>query len=283
MGSTDWNVVQTGRGWACGVHALPETELRRLLDDPAALLWRHLHRPVKIGHSSLMVEAELPLSRRPMRVAYKQYRPRSWWKSLCGLLRRSRARNAWNLGHRLLALGIPTARPLAICQPRGSWLFRTSYLATEWIEAAENLHLYGWRLAAQPLQHRLRSAARCAESLGCLVGRLHAQGIAHRDLKGANLLVAQQGDRLSAWLIDVDGLRFPPRLSGRRRAANLARLAAGLGAHPWLTRTVSCRFLRAYVGQFPPGVIGWKPLWREVAARSRRIVARKRRNRQQPL
>ena len=277
MGEPDHMVISASGGQAYGVDGLPQDELRRLLQDPADLLWRNLHRPVKIAHGSLMVEAELTISGTPVHVAYKQYRPRNWWKSLWGGLRRGRAARAWRLGHRLIARGIRTARPLAMCQPRGPWHFRTSYLATEWIEGAENLHLFFWRLASRDIHRRLRCAARCAESLGRLVGRMHALRIAHRDLKGANLLVVQRGDRLSTYLIDVDGVRFRRRLSSARRAANLARLAVGIEAHPWVTRTVCCRFLRAYAGEFPSGTIAWKQLWHQVAGRSRRIVRRKRR------
>ena len=283
MGEPDCTVLYAGRDKAFGTHGLPQTDLKRLLADPAALLWRNLHRPVKIGHGSLMVEAELPISGVLVHVAYKQYRPRNWWKSLCNGFRRGRAEWAWRLGHDLLARGIPTARPLAMCRPRGPWFFRTSYLATEWIERAENLHLFFWRLAARPIDQRLRSAARCAESLGHLVGRMHASQIAHRDLKGANLLVARRGDRLATYLVDVDGVRFCKRLSPTRRAANLARLAAGIEAHPWVTRTVCRRFLRAYASHFPRGTISWKPLWRRVSARSRHMVRRKRRGGQQVL
>ena len=162
-------------------------------------------------------------------------------------------------------------------------LFRTSYLATEWIEDAENLHLWGWRVAILEESRRLPLAARCAESLGQLVGRLHAEQIDHRDLKGANLLVARRGDRLTTYLIDVDGVRFCSRLPPARRAANLARLAAGLEAHPWVTPSILCRFLRAYVREHDPGTIGWKALWRAVSRRALRNTRRKRRRGRQVL
>jgi tRNA A-37 threonylcarbamoyl transferase component Bud32 len=112
---------------------------------------------------------------------------------------------------------------------------------------------------------------------------MHASQIAHRDLKGANLLVSATGDRMMVYLIDVDGVRICRHVSPARRAANLARLAAGIEAHPWVTRTMYCRFLRAYVRQFPPGRIAWKALWRDVSVRSRRIVIRKRRRGEQVL
>ncbi len=290
------NEVRSVAGKAYGASDLPEAELRRLLNDPDGLLWRNLHSfnnrgPVKIDHNGLMVKAELilgehALAAAPVQVAYKQYRCRNAWKSLCSLFRRSRARRAWHASHGLLARQIATPRPLAMCELRRGWLFtrrRESYLATEWIEAAENLHLAGWRWADQPGHRRLRWAARCATSLGRLIGRMHAAGVAHRDLKGANLLVVGQGDRLATYLVDVDAVRIGRRVGRSRRAANLARLAVAVEAHPWLTRTVCCRFVRAYCDQFPSGQIDWKPLWRDVAARSRRIVRRKRRRGKQVL
>jgi len=283
----DYTVLRTTGGKAYGVRDLRRSELRRLLDDPDALLLESIDRPVKISRESLIVEAELLLNDRVVRVACKRYRPRNRWKAFCRLFRRSRARCAWGLGRALLAGGIPTARPLAMCEIRRFRFSHTSYLLTLWIENAENLHLYGWRLADHPIDQRLRVAARCAESLGRLIGRMHALRIAHRDLKGANLLVAfpdgeKQNDRLETYLIDLDGMRVCRRLSAARRAANLARLAAGIEAHPWVTPAVCRRFVRAYVDQFPPGTIAWKALWRDVAARSLRIVQRKRR-RNQPV
>lgn len=275
--------LRTGRGWACGVGDLADGQLRRLLEDPDGLLWRHLDRPVKIDHDSLMVQAQLPLDRGPVPVAYKRYRPRNWWKSFCSLFRRSRARRAWRLGHALLARRISTARPLAVCEPRRPPVSGTCFLATEWIESAENLHLAGWQWKSRPGPERHRWAARCAESLGRLLGRLHALKFAHRDLKAANLLVVEDGPSVATYLIDLDGLRPRRRLSSRRRASNLARLAVGLHAHPWVSRTICCRFLRTYALQFPPGTINCKPLWHAVAAHTRRLTARQLRRGEQIL
>ncbi len=175
-----------------------------------------------------------------------------------------------------------TAPAIAACQPR-AWPSRsTSYLATAWIEGAENLHHFGWRLAAYGPDRRLRWAARCAESLGRLVGRMHAAGIANRDLKGVNLLVVQHGDDLQTYLVDLDGVRLTKGLSLKERAANLARLAVSVQAHQWVSRGVYRRFLRAYAAQFTPQTVAWKPLWRAVAARAQAIIRRKRR-RGQPI
>jgi len=270
----DFIHLKTAGGTACGSPRLAEGQLRRVLADPDDLLWRHADRPVKISHESLMVEAELRLRDGSVRAAYKRYRPRNWWKALLGLIGPSRAFRDFRRAAALLARNVGTAGPLLACRPRG-WRRATSYLATEWIEGAENLHLWGWRLARCPARQRLRSAARAAESLGHLVGRMHAAGIAHRDLKAANLLVLEGPQDVAAYLVDLGGMRLAGRLSPARRAADLARLAVGLTAHPWVPRAVAYRFLRAYAAEFPPGRIAWKDVWRAVAARSRALVRRK--------
>ena len=272
-----YTAVRHPCGEAYGVRDLAEEELVRILEDPEDLLWRNLDRPVKLGHGGLMVEAELPSIHGPIHVAYKCYRPQNWWKAMCGLWRRGRGFRGWYLGQALVQRKLATARPLALWLPRGGRLRHHSYLAVEWIEGAENLHLYGWRLAGLPPAERLRRAGRVAESLGRLIGRMHAWQIAHGDLKGSNLLVLQQGQRVDTYLIDVEDVRITNRLSANRQVADLARLAASIEAHPWVTRTIRCRFLRAYVGQFPPGSVVWKPLWHRVGRRSRQITRRKRR------
>lgn len=268
---------------ARGIGELPNSLFRRIAENPADFLWQNLVRPVKISHESIIVEAELPLDDHTVRVAYKQFRPRNWWKALCAWFRSSRAFDGWQRGRLLMAHGISTARPIFACRGRGWHSPGTSYLATQWIEGSENLHVWGWRLADCPLAFRLRRAAQCAESLGHLIGRMHAACITHRDLKAANLLVVEEGNQVTTWLVDLDGMRAGNNVSPERRASDLARLAVGLTAHAWVSRTICRRFLRAYATEFPPGTIDWKALWRAIVIHSARNVRRKRRRGQQVL
>jgi hypothetical protein len=60
-------------------------------------------------------------------------------------------------------------------------------------------------------------------------------------------------------------------------------LAAGLAAHPWVTRSICGRFLRAYLEEFPQECIDWKPLWRAIARKTAGIIRRKQRRGQQVL
>jgi len=200
-------------------------------------------------------------------VAYKRGRGRSWWKAFTLNFRRSRALCAWKLGHALLLRGIPTARPWAVCEPRTWGLKRESYLATQWLDGATNLHLYGWQLAKADAATRRKRVWQCASSLGRLVGKMHAWRVTDRDLKGCNLVVVERPDRVDIYLIDLDGVRIAWWLSPRTRARDLARLATSVELHPWLSRTDRLRFLRAYFKA--TGEQGdWKRLWQAIAAKS---------------
>jgi tRNA A-37 threonylcarbamoyl transferase component Bud32 len=180
----------------------------------------------------------------------------------------------WRLGHALIQRGIATARPILVCQPKRGLLPRDSYLATAWIEHAQNLHLYGWALARREPGERERRARHTAESLGRLLGRMHAWNVAHRDLKGCNLVAVEQPNSVDACLIDLDGVRLKRRLSRRERADNLSRLAASVHAHPWVSNTHRLRFLRAYLAVLGKSTGDWKDCWREIAVRSAREIER---------
>jgi len=269
----------SARGHA--VADVPRDILRQWLDDPDRLLRKNAHRPIKLTHRSVVVEAEFPLAGGPVRVAFKRVRAKNWWKSLLFLFRRSPAMNAWRRGHSLLSRGIATSRPLAVCQKRRFGLRGDGYLVTEWIEGAINLHLYGWQIAVYPTGERRRRARQCAAALGRLLGRMHAWHVSHCDLKGCNLVVVERALDIAAYVVDVDTARIARRLGAAERARNLARLATSLAAHPWVTRTDRLCFVRAYLGELrvmgadqPWDFSDWKTVWRRVAAGSQVITRR---------
>lgn len=279
----DYVGIHGDQGSAYGIRGLPKDDLARLLSNPEQLLWRNLERPVKLGHSSLAVEAEIEVDGRPTRVLYKRFRARSGLRGLLAQMCGTRAVRAWYSGHALLERNIPTARPVAACEISLPGRRRQGYLATEWIEGAENLHLFGWRLASRPPKERFRRAAECAESLGEMLGRMHSRQIVHGDLKGGNLLVVDRNQQLQTYVIDADDVRIQRRLAPADRASDLARLVTSLSAHPWVSRTVGCRFFRAYSRQFPRGEVDWKWLWRDSVRRSLRLIERKHRRREPVL
>jgi tRNA A-37 threonylcarbamoyl transferase component Bud32 len=266
----DFLRLRHSAGVAHVVHEVAPETTASLLRHPESLLHGFRHQVEKLSHSSVVVKAELPLQSGIVDVAYKRSRVKSWWKRLLARFRGDRALAAWRLGHALLSRGIATARPIGVWRPGRTG---ESYLATEWIPGAENLHLYGWRLASLAARERGKRAIECLESVGHLIGRLHAWRIAHRDLKAVNLLVARDTAGLRAYLIDLDGLEFRRWLPPRTRWKNLARLAVSLRLHPWITRTQCLRWLKAYHRELQEDR-DWKTTWRQVAARCAKAARR---------
>ncbi|OYV86587.1 MAG: hypothetical protein B7Z73_11505, partial [Planctomycetia bacterium 21-64-5] len=275
----DFYDCRNGRSRAWAVSDFAREQLTRLLEEPGQLLTGNLHRVFKLSHRSVVVQAELPLATAEASVAYKRVRPRNWWKTLLHYFRRNPALEAWHYGHALLLRGIATARPLAVVE-RPRWgLPAEGYLATQWIEGANNLHVYAWQLTRRSEAERRGRTRQVAESLGRLLGRMHAWHVSHRDLKGCNILLVERDDSVECYLIDADSVRLPRRLSPFFRAFNLARLATSLEAHSWVTRADRLRFLRAYLGELhrrDPGAwpADWKRAWRAVAKATRRIIGR---------
>ena len=267
----DFCRLKTPAGNGYAVRDMARGDLLAVLEAPdrpmsAAGSWM-----IKDSVASSVVMTQLVLDGRPTAVAYKRARYVVWRKAILSLFRRSRSLRAWHLGHALRERGIDTARPLLVCEPRAGWLRWESYLATEWVDG-DHLHDYARRVAALPPDERRIKIRHSIVVLARMLGRMHAWNVAHRDLKAQNLMVAEQGQRLRAYLIDLDGVRLARRLSELRRARNLARLATSMEAHSWLTRADRMRFLRAYLAVAPLERRTWKWFWRHAARRSRTLT-----------
>lgn len=278
----DFYRLRSAGAAASAVADFPGDDLRRLLHDPRRPLVDHLQRPCKLAHRSVVVEGWLARGGEQTHVAYKRVRPKNWWKAVLFWFRRSPALEAWQFGHALLLRGIATARPLAVIERRQWGLRSESYLATQWIEGALNLHLYASRLADRLPDERRRRVRQTAVALGRLVGRMHGWHVSHRDMKACNVLVVERAEGVECSLIDADSVRITRRLPGWLQALNLARLAVSLLAHPWVSRADRLRFFRAYLSELARGDArwrrdDWKPLWRRVARAARKVENRLRR------
>ena len=240
--------MHTRKSVGRAVAAVSRIELTCLLDDPDALWRRHYETPIKLSHSSLIVEALLTLDGLPTRVAYKRSRPSGWWKAWPGSFA-AVGRPGPGASHRACSTRHRHGRAGALVRtaPSAASLLRLPGHA--WIEGSTNLHLYLWDLAERAPAERRERVRQLAESLGRLLGRMHARGVANRDLKALNLVVVERARSLATYLVDVDGVRFCGHTSDRSRALDLARLAASLDMHPWITRRRSTALPAVLSGQ----------------------------------
>lgn len=225
-------VTPAGRGWA--VDGFGADRLAGLIaaddcPDPAAVV-------MKAGTTATVLRGELVLEGGPAAVCWKRVRRKTFAKRLATAVRTRRPVLTYCHAARLRAAGVRTPRPLACTTPKRRHVHRPAWLLTEWVEGTEDLAVADRRLAGLPPRDRLRLADRLAGEVGKTLGRLHAAGATHRDLKPNNVLVtklsAEQARdpaaEVTAWVIDLDAVAFPALLTDRRRRKDLARLRRGL-------------------------------------------------------
>jgi tRNA A-37 threonylcarbamoyl transferase component Bud32 len=258
---------------ANAVQGVGAAQLQRFAADPHALIAANLHKPIKLARSSWLVEGEMEIDGRLVAVGYKRHQPVTWRRKLASRLVETRARRAWRAGHALLARGIATPRPLLMCETSN----RASYLATEWIVGAINLHHYCWELSILTPIARRQAVRAAAATLGALIGELHLWGFVHRDLKASNIIVAPQDSEIRAYLVDLDGLRQPWRCTERLVVRNLARLAVSFDGYDWIGRAAAVEFLRCYLRAARRPQADLPRIWRAVNKAAERLRRRMRR------
>ncbi len=156
----------------------------------------------------------------------------------------SRAARAAAAAARLGAVGIRHPETLAVVERRRLGVVVESFLVTRFLDAAVPLP------AAMPRLRVDRSTRRAsAGELGRVIGRLHASGLDHPDLKHTNLMLGEDG-RIT--LLDLDALRRVRAPGWRGRVRALGQLEAyASDLYPWLPRSERSRFLRAYLHEQP--------------------------------
>jgi tRNA A-37 threonylcarbamoyl transferase component Bud32 len=128
------------------------------------------------------------------RLVVKRYNARKPSDALLDLLRPSKATFAFRKARLLEEAGLPVARALAAAYAPWRGLVRPSYLVMERVRDAGTYRPFFE--AGGDLDH--------ARTLGQMIGRLHASGLRHRDLRCENLLEDGKGH---LWFIDMEGIR----------------------------------------------------------------------------
>lgn len=181
---------------------------------------------------------------RQAQIYYKEFLPRGPLEKLKGLLRGSRATRARNNSDKLLAAGFNAPHNLVAGKLPGG----REYLFSSAVPGEGITHWLRDMLSQRDPQS-LRLRRQLLRELGTFIGRLHAAGFIHGDLRPSNALALREEGRFHFSLIDnernTQGLPPP----GKGLLKNLMQLNMLQPAD--LTRSDRWRFFRAWREQMP--------------------------------
>ena len=146
-----------------------------------------------------------------------------FWRHFAGdrYMGNHRARIEIEHSQRILKLGIATPEVVGVVLYK-SGLFQRMDLLT--IQVPNSVDLVAF-LSARPTAHR-RDAALAA--VRDLLATCATHGLLHNDLNARNILLANVGDDIRAYVLDVEDVAWAPQRVEHVRAANHARLARSL-------------------------------------------------------
>jgi serine/threonine protein kinase len=223
----------------------------------------------------------------------KRVNVRSWIAPIKNLLRPSQVLRSWVNGHALRDRRLSTPRPLAAFHRYRHGLPAEGYLLTEKVPggvaidvAISSSLVTGSEIGHQPSPHDLTAIrrpsvefARVSIALARLLRSMHDRDVSHRDLKAANILLANGEQPM---LIDLVGVRTRVRLTNSQRAKELARLNASFLNSPHVNRGDRLRFLQTYLAAGQGLGVDWKTWW-EMVCRATAAKAAKNRRRKRML
>ena len=147
---------------------------------------------LKNGGSSTVVRIQW----RGQDLVVKRYNVKGVWHFLRRCLRSSRALHSWQQGHLWRVLELPTPKPLAVIEKRWGPLRLGGYLVTEYTSGKDIISGFDEANEGQLLG--------CISQLQVLLKRMASYQLSHGDLKGSNILSAEQGQENSLSFIDLD-------------------------------------------------------------------------------
>ncbi|MCK6471294.1 MAG: lipopolysaccharide kinase InaA family protein [Planctomycetes bacterium] len=184
--------------------------------DDAKTLAMTTEQVVKASRSRKVVKLAAGQFGAPLEVYVKRYNFKSWYGPYLRAMRKSRAREEFDLGWKLMELGIRTPRPVWLAEARGA-LSPFSLIATEAIPESDNA-VERWRRLVNE-QDRADLLVATAHFLLMM----HEKSFFHDDCKATHVLVLPHAPSSPEefFIIDLLGCSIRKRLTKARRAMNL--------------------------------------------------------------
>lgn len=220
-----------------------------LLSGEKKLQERYQLRPVRSSLFARVYKFSVSFGGSESGVYFKQYLYRSAWDFIKHLVYPGRAKRAFKASLVLEKSGLETPVVVAMGECKFSFLERENFLLTVEAEDAEQIHQFLPGSMENLTTEQLQDKRELIRAFGRTVGRMHAKGISHGDLRLGNVLARR---KISGWcffFIDNERTKKFRRLPARLRLKNLVQ--ANMLRTDTLTGTDRMRFFTAYLRENP--------------------------------
>jgi tRNA A-37 threonylcarbamoyl transferase component Bud32 len=205
-------------------------------------------------------------------VYFKQYLCRSVWDFIKDFVRASRAERAFQAAEMLGENGFDAPAIIAMGKFRYGLYHTTNFLVTLEIEDAKQIYQFISDLQKDS-KLETRSKRKLIRAFGRTVGRMHAKGIFHGDLRLGNILARQEKDRWRFFFLDNERTRKFYRLPARLRLKNLVQV--NMFPPAAMSNTDRMRFFKEYWAQNEKAKTKKADLIKKVLKKTRRRLDKK--------
>jgi hypothetical protein len=199
-------------------------------------------------------------------VYFKQYLCRSIWDFIKDFVRVSRAERASKATEMLSENGFDAPTIIAMGKFRYGLCHTTNFLVTLEVEGAKQIYQFVPDNLEDLTEEQLRSKRELIRAFGRTVGRMHAAGIFHGDLRLGNVLARQEKNGWCFFFLDNERTRKFYRLPAWLRLKNLVQI--NMYRTDALTNTDRMRFLRSYMQENGSIVSKQKALIQKISAKT---------------
>lgn len=201
-------------------------------------------------------------------VYFKQYLYRSVWDFIKHFVRDSRAERAFKAAEMLVENGFDAPAIIVMGKFRYGLYHTTNFLVTLEIEDAKQIYqfIFDSKLETRGRRELIRA-------FGRTVGRMHAKGIFHGDLRLGNILARYEKNRWRFFFLDNERTRKFYRLPGRLRLKNLVQV--NMFPPAAISNTDRMRFFREYWAQNEKAKTKKAALIKKILKKARRRLDKK--------
>jgi tRNA A-37 threonylcarbamoyl transferase component Bud32 len=219
-----------------------DTFEQALLDGEKKLSRRYRLTTVQSSKFARIYKFTVRFDKRDEVVYFKQYLRRSVWDFIKDFVRANRAERAFKATEMLSENGFDVPTIIAMGKSRRGLFHTTNFLATIEIEEAKQIYQF-----ISDSRLGIRGKRELIRAFGQTIGRMHAKGIFHGDLRLGNILAKQDKEHWRFFFLDNERTKKFRRLPDCLRLKNLVQVNMIRSAA--ISNTDRMRFFKEYWAQ----------------------------------